>query len=180
MIFIQKQIIFFKNIRKKIILSVSHLIKTKGIDLNIKAIAKLKQKYPNIIYLIIGKGKEKKKLKELVSKLNLQDRVIFIGEVPHYKVMEYMAFCDILSLPSWNEGFGIVYLEAMAQGVPVIGCQVEGIEDFVEHGSTGLLVKPKDVDSLAQAIDFYILSNPDEARAIGERARKVVVENYTW
>ena len=172
-----------KNIQeyngKKVILSVSHLIKTKGIDLNLEVIAKLIQKYPDIIYLIIGEGEEKKKLKELVSELNLQDRVIFIGEVSHYKVMEYMAFCDIFSLPSWNEGFGIVYLEAIAHGKPVIGCQGEGIEDFVENGKAGLLVKPKDVDSLVKAMD-YLLSNPDEARDMGERARKLVLKNYTW
>ena len=172
-----------KNIQeyngKKIIFSVSHLIKTKGIDLNIKAIAKLKQKYPGIIYLITGKGKEKKKLEKLIKELSLQNMVIFIGEVSHYKVMEYMASCEIFSLPSWNEGFGVVYLEAMAQGKPVIGCRGEGIEDFVEHGKTGMLVESKDVDSLVQTID-YLLSNPDEAQAIGERARKLVLENYTW
>lgn len=164
---------------KKVILSVSHLIKTKGIDLNIKAIAKLKQKYPNIIYLIIGEGEEKKKLKKIVSELNLQDRAIFVGEVSHYKVMEYMASCDIFSLPSWNEGFGVVYLEAMAQGKPVIGCQGEGIEDFVEHGKTGLLIKPKDVDSLVKAMDF-LLSHPSEAKDIGKRAQELVLRNYTW
>jgi len=172
-----------KNIQKykekKIILSVSHLIKTKEIDLNLKAIAKLIQKYPDIIYLIIGEGEEKKKLKKLVSELNLQDRVIFIGEVSHYKVMEYMASCDIFSLPSRNEGFGVVYLEAMAQSKPVIGCQGEGIEDFVENNKTGLLVKQRDVNSLVVAID-YLLSNPDEARAMGGRARKLVLKNYTW
>ena len=172
-----------KNIQdykdKKVILSVSHLIKTKGIDLNIKAIAKLKSKYSNIIYLIIGKGDEKKKLKELVNKLNLQNMVKFIGEVSHHKVMEYMAVCDIFSLPSWNEGFGIVYLEAMAQGKPVIGCQGEGIEDFVENGKTGLLVKPKDVDSLVEALDF-LLSHPIEAQEIGKRAGDLVLKNYTW
>ena len=172
-----------KNIQeyngKKVILSASHLIKTKGIDLNLRAIAKLRQKYPDIIYLIIGKGKEKKKLEKLINELNLKNVVVFIGEVSHHKVMEYMAFCNIFSLPSWNEGFGIVYLEAMAQGKPVIGCQGEGIEDFVEHGKTGLLVKPKDVDSLVEAMD-YLLGNPDEARAMGQRARKLILENYTW
>jgi glycosyltransferase involved in cell wall biosynthesis len=125
---------------RKIILSVSHLIKTKGIDLNLKVISKLKRKYPNIIYLIIGEGKEKKNLEDLVNKLNLQNIVKFIGEVSHHKVMKHMAACDIFSLPSWNEGFGVVYLEAMAHGKPVIGCQGEGIEDFVEDGKTGILV----------------------------------------
>jgi len=165
--------------RKKIILSVSHLIKIKGIDLNLKAIAKLKQKYPDIIYLIIGKGKERKELEKLVIKLNLQDMVIFIGEGPHYKVMEYMASCDIFSLPSWNEGFGVVYLEAMVHGKPIIGCKGEGIEDVVENGKTGLLVKPKDVDSLVVALDF-LLSHPSEAQDIGKRAQDLVLKNYTW
>jgi len=73
----------------------------------------------------------------------------------------------------------VVYIEAMACGKPVIGCKGEGIEDFVEDGKTGLLVKSKDVDSLAKAID-YLLNNPDEAKAMGERARKMVLENYTW
>ena len=164
---------------KKIILSVSHLIKTKGIDLNLNAISKLKSKYSNIIYLIIGKGKEKKNLEELVNKFNLQNMVKFIGEVSHHKVMEYMAVTDIFSLPSWNEAFGVVYIEAMAQGKPVIGCQGEGIEDFVEDGNTGLLVKPKDVDSLVKALDF-LLSHPTEAQKIGKRARGVILESYTW
>ena len=172
-----------KNIQdykdKKVILSVSHLIKTKGIDLNLKAITKLKQIHPDIIYLIIGEGEERRKLEKLVNELNLQDMVIFVGEVSHYKVMEYMASCDIFSLPSWNEGFGVVYIEAMVHGKPVIGCQGEGIEDFVEDGKTGLLVKPKDVDSLVKALDF-LLSHPTEAQEIGKRAGDLVLKNYTW
>ena len=102
-----------------------------------------------------------------------------MGRLSHKEVMKYIAEADIFSLPSWNEAFGVVYIEAMAHGKPVIGCQGEGIEDFVEHGKTGLLVKPKDVDSLAKAMD-YLLSNPDEARPMGKRARKLVLENYTW
>ena len=164
---------------RKIILSVSRLTKAKGIDLNLKAISKLKRKYPHIIYLIVGEGKEKENLEELVNKLNLKSIVKFIRELPHHKVMEYMAACDIFSLPSWMEGFGVVYIEAMAHGKPVIGCQGEGIEDFVKDGKTGLLVKPRDVDSLANVMDC-LLCNADEAQAMGERARKVVLEDYTW
>jgi glycosyltransferase involved in cell wall biosynthesis len=67
----------------------------------------------------------------------------------------------------------------MANGKPVIGCKGEGIEDFVEDKKTGLLVQPKNVDSLVEAID-YLLSNPDKAKEIGERARKLVLDNYTW
>jgi len=172
-----------KNIQeyngRKVILSVSHLIKTKGIDLNLKAMDKLKQKYPDIIYLIIGKGKGKKNLEKLIKELNLKNMVIFIGEISHYKVMEYMASCDIFSLPSWDEAFGVVYVEAMAYGKPVIGCEGEGIDGIIVHGRNGMLVKPRNVDSIVEAID-YLLSHPEEANAMGERARELVLENYTW
>ena len=167
------------NLDSRIILSVSYLITRKAIDFNLKAIAQLINKYPNLKYLIIGDGPEMKYLKELSKSLGIDKHVKFLGQLPHEKVLAYMAKADIFSLPSWNEAFGVVYIEAMAQGKPVIGCQGEGIEDFVEHGQTGLLVKPKDVDSLVEAMD-YLLNNPDEARAMGQRARKLVIENYTW
>jgi glycosyltransferase involved in cell wall biosynthesis len=67
----------------------------------------------------------------------------------------------------------------MACSKPVVGCKGEGLEDFVEHGVTGVLVEPKSVDSLVEALDF-LLSHPDEAKAMGKRAREVVLANYTW
>lgn len=132
----------------KSILSVSYLISRKGIDYNLKAFARLVDKYTNLKYLIIGDGSEKSHLIGLASKLGIDKKIKFLGRISHKDVMKYMAKADIFSLPSWNEAFGVVYIEAMAQGKPVIGCQGEGIEDFVEHGQMGLLVKPKDVDSL--------------------------------
>jgi glycosyltransferase involved in cell wall biosynthesis len=166
-------------LNQKTILSVSNLITLKGIDFNLKAFALLINKYSNLKYQIIGDGPEKNRLLKLATDLGINERVEFLGKLAHKEVIKYMEKADIFSLPSWNEGFGVVYIEAMVQGKPVIGCRGEGIEDFVEHGKTGMLVEPKDVDSLVQTID-YLLSNPDEARAIGERARKLVLENYTW
>jgi len=161
------------------LLSVSNLVPTKGLDLNLHALQKIRKNYSTLRYLVIGGGPEEAKLQKLRGELGLEKQVEFLGQQPHHQVMKYMAACDVFTLPSWNEGFGVVYLEAMANGKPVIGCQGEGIEDFVEHGKTGLLVKPRDMDSLAEALDF-LLSHPDEAKAMGERARKLVLENYTW
>lgn len=163
----------------KTILSVSNLIISKGIDLNLKAIAQLVEKHPKLKYVIIGDGLELSNLRTLMSDLKLNKQVEFLGRLSHELVMKHMAVADIFSLPSWNEGFGVVYVEAMACGKPVIACQGEGIEDVVTDGETGLLVKPKDVDSLVNALDF-LLSNPEEAQAIGERAKRLVLENYTW
>ncbi len=167
------------NSSDDIILSVSNLVKIKGIDLNIYAVERLKDKYPRLQYWVVGSGPEEKKLRALGARLGLGKWVTFLGRQSHSDVLRDMASCTVFSLPSWNEGFGVVYLEAMALGKPVVGCQGEGIEDFVEHGKTGLLVKPRDVDSLVQALD-YLLGHPEEARDMGEQARKVVLENYTW
>ena len=165
--------------RRLILLSVSNLLHTKGLDLNLLAVKRLRERYPGLCYKVIGGGVLDGKLRRAAASLNLDDCVEFLGRQPHHVVMDQMAKCDIFTLPSWKEGFGVVYLEAMASGKPVIGCQGEGIEDFVEHGKTGLLVKPRDVDSLVEALDF-LLSHPEEVRTMGERARKLVLENYTW
>ncbi len=174
-----KQDKVFKANVKEIMLSVSNIIKTKGLDYNIYALYKLKDLYPNLEYHLIGSGPEEKYLRLLANKLGLQDRVKFIGQLPHNEVFKHMHNCRFFSLPSWNEAFGVVYIEAMACGKPVIGCRGEGIEDFVADREIGMLVKPHDVDSLAEAIDYF-LSNPDRANYIGEKAKKLITEDYTW
>jgi glycosyltransferase involved in cell wall biosynthesis len=94
-------------------------------------------------------------------------------------VMAHMRIANIFSLPSWNEAFGMVYIEAMMHGKPVIACQGEGIQDVIENNINGLLVKPKDVESLVKAME-YLLENPHKAQEIGERSKKLVLEDYTW
>jgi glycosyltransferase involved in cell wall biosynthesis len=167
----------YKNWR--ILLSVSRLIKTKGIDFNIYALKSLVNKHKNLLYIIVGDGPERYNLEKLVQLLDLTKYVRFAGAMPYDKVMEYMAICEVFTLPSWQETFGLVYIEAMAHGKPVIAVQGQGVDGIVVHGETGLLVKPRDINSLVEALDF-LLSHPDEARAMGERAREVVLANYTW
>jgi len=162
-----------------VILSVSNLIKTKGIDLNIKAIGRLRGKYPDIQYLIVGDGNQRETLEKLSKEMGLENHIKFLGRMPHRSVLQYMKDCDVFSMPSWKEGFGCVYLEAMACGKPVIGCKGEGIEDFVENKKNGLLVEPQSVDSLVESIDF-LLTNLEEAKKIGDRAQMLVFGQYTW
>lgn len=161
------------------VLSASNLIKTKGIDLNIKAISLLITKYPNIKYLIIGDGPEKEKLKSLVDELGLKDNVFFLGKLPHEEVMKYMSIVNIFCLPSWEEGFGVVYIEAMAHGKPTIGVKGEGIEDVIVSGENGFLVNPHDEKDIADTID-YLLSNPDKRSEIGQKGKDTVINKFTW
>jgi glycosyltransferase involved in cell wall biosynthesis len=163
----------------RIILSVSNLIKTKGIDINLLAISKLLNKYSNLKYYIIGDGPEKKSLQQLSIELGIKGNVVFMGKLSNDEVLQYMNKADIFSLPSWQEGFGVVYLEAMACGKPVIACKGEGIEDIIENCLTGFLIEPRNVNSLVNILDF-LLGNPEEAKKIGERAKELVLRNYTW
>lgn len=161
------------------ILSVSNLIKTKGIDINIKAIAKIIEKYPSIEYEIIGEGSKKEELINLVNNLGLEKNVKFLGKLQHHMVMKHMNSCDIFSLPSYSEGFGVVYVEAMSQGKPVIGVKGEGIEDAIIHEHNGFLVQREDVEDLTKTLDFLI-NNEEKRIEIGKRGRETVEENFTW
>ncbi|MCG1024840.1 glycosyltransferase family 4 protein [Dehalobacter sp.] len=168
------------NTRKEIrILSVSNLKKTKGIDLNLRAVSSLTKKYPSLKYFIAGDGEERKALEDLTESLNLKDKVVFLGKLTHPEVMKEMAEADIFCLPSWQEGFGVVYIEAMAQGLPAIGVRGEGIEDALIHGQNGLLVAPRNVEDLSGALDV-LLRDPVYCRRLGEAGRQTVLDRFTW
>lgn len=164
---------------KRVILSVGNLLKPKGHDLTIKAFAELASKYDDIILLIIGKGEEYKNLKELCEKYSISDKVKFLNQLPHEEVLHYMEICHMFVLPSWKEGFGIVYIEAMSRGKCVIGCRGEGIEDAVCDNVDGVLVKPKDVNDLEMKMD-KLLSNDDMVKKIGNNAKNKVLKEFTW
>lgn len=164
---------------KKIILSVGYLRKRKGHRYVLEALSQLVKEFPNLIYLIIGDGMEEELLKKQVAECSLDPYVKFLGRKSNQEVMNYMSACDIFVLPSWKEGFGIVYLEAMAHGKPVIGCQGEGIEDVVSHGINGILVPPKDTAQLIEALR-KLLNNERMAVEIGQRAKETVVSKFTW
>lgn len=161
------------------LLSVSNLKKTKGIDLNLQALASLVKTYPNLTYRIVGDGEERKSLEALAESLDLGNHVLFLGKLPHREALREMAQADIFCLPSWQEGFGVVYIEAMALGIPVIGVKGEGIEDVIDPGVNGLLVRPHEVEDLAEALES-LLKSPDYARKLAVAGRAAVLAGFTW
>lgn len=164
---------------KKVILSVSNLIESKGIQYNIKAMSKLIHHFPNMVYLIIGDGPYKKKLTDLVNELNLNNYVKFLGELSHNKVMKYMDACDIFSMPSWRETFGLVYLEAMYLKKPVILCENQGIDGAIRHRYSGMIVPPHSVEPIVDCVK-ELLINSDLNREISKNGYNIVLNNYTW
>jgi glycosyltransferase involved in cell wall biosynthesis len=115
----------------------------------------------------------------LAGELGVADNVVFMGRLPHAGALAHMAGCDIFVLPSWNDDFGVVYLEALGLGKPVIGCRGQGVEDMVEDGRTGYLVEPRDTESLARTI-LHILNNGTESARVAAAAREKVLSSFTW
>lgn len=167
------------NNREIVILSVSNLIEQKGVQINLKAIAQLIDKHPDLKYQIVGDGSFRAELEKLTRSLKLTNHVEFTGKVPRNLIKEYMDQCDIFSMPSWNEAFGIVYAEAMARGKPVIGSIGEGIEDVITDNHNGFLVKSQNVDALVPVLD-KLLSDRGLSRSVGQNARRLMETQYSW
>lgn len=161
------------------VLSAGNLLKTKGIDLNIRALKTLMEKHENLIYTVIGDGVERANLEALCEELNIKEKVNFLGRLSHSDTMEHMRKCDIFSMPSYREGFGVVYIEAMSFGKPIIGVKGEGINDIIEDGFNGMLADPKDVYSLMNKLD-KLISDKDLREVIGKRAQEKVINECTW
>ena len=151
----------------KILLSLSRLVKRKGHDIVIRAIQIVKEKVPEIKYLIAGTGDNpyKKMLKQLVNDLELQSYVHFVGYIEENKKPLLYNASDIYIMNSLDtdqkgdsEGFGITFLEANACGKPVIGTNVGGIPDALDNNVSGILVEPNDPNATAEAI-IQLFSN---------------------
>ena len=136
----------------------------KGYDVVLRALTKLNN--PNIKYLLAGKYDETEllSLQKLISKLGLSGQVIIPGFIPDEDVAALFTMATVYAMPSTKEGFGIVFIEAMHYGVPVVAGNADGSVDALLGGKLGTLVSPKNADELAEALR-NIISNPDAYKA---------------
>ena len=144
------------------------LIEQKGIAYGLEAFAQIAPDYPHAYTVIAGKGILAESLQAQATRLGLGERVRFIGW--RSEPTATLAGYDVLMMPSLWEGFGLVLLEAMANGLPVIGSAVSAIPEVVQHGESGLLVPPRDVDQLAQAMR-RLLDEPITLHTMQQNAR---------
>lgn len=154
------------------------LQKLKHVDITMRAFAKLLQKYPDAAFTITGSGVEEASLRALAEQLGVAQHVRFLGYLDNQTAIREMAKSRFFVMPSHPEGFGIVYLEAMAAGCITIGTEGEGIADVIRSGENGFLVPPDDPESIAAVID-WCLAHPVEASAIAERGQETA-RNLTW
>lgn len=132
-------------------ISVGNLIKRKGFDVLIYAFARAIKKNENIVLNIIGDGEEYRKLKNIVEDLGIQKWINFLGFCPRDKIALEYSISDCFILTSRHESFGVVYIEALACGLPVIGTKCGGPEDFI-NDQNGILVNIDDIDDIEKAI----------------------------
>lgn len=151
--------------------------KCKGHIYLFHAIDKLISKgYKNIICLVVGDGREGDELRDFVSNKGLTKYIRFLGY--RSDVPELLRAMDMVVMPSIQESFPRVPLEAMAMKVPVIATTVGGLPEAIDNGKTGILVPPADVNSLSAAIK-YLIEHPEIRKQMGEAGRKRVEENFS-
>lgn len=154
------------------------LVERKGCEYVIRAFKKIQGYKDRIELEIAGGGELLEKLKHLTEELNISNLVKFYGVVSHEKMLSLMQECDIFVLPSWDEAFGVVYLEAMSFGKPIIGTVNEGISEIIKNGENGLLVQPRNIDDLVEKIK-NLIENKDLREKIGEAGLNTV-KTMTW
>ena len=176
--------------KKKVLLTVARLDERKGHDKVIEAIARLKKEIPNIVYLIVGKGRELKRLKALVRKYKIKENIRFCGYVPDEDLSKYYNCCDLFILLNRQtsddeqlagdyEGFGIVFLEASACGKPVIAGNFGGIRDAVEDDKSGYIIDGNDMTIITTTIKKLLLNDFNKIQ-LGKYGRERVVEFFAW
>lgn len=138
-----------------VILTVARLAgveRYKGYDRVLEALPMIRQAVPDVRYVLVGKGDDRPRIERRVRALGLEGCVTMAGFVPDAELQGYYNLCDVFAMPSTREGFGIVYLEALACGKPTLGGNRDGARDALLGGELGVLVDPDDVPDLARTL----------------------------
>ncbi len=153
--------------------------KYKGADTLISALARVLKSAPDVSLVLIGDGNDRPRLEQLARELGVSGHTHFLRGLRPEQLSACYAACDVFALPSRGEGFGMVFLEAMAHGKPVIGGAHGGIPDIVEDGKTGLLVPHGQIERLAEAVEFIFTDSP-RANAMGMAGRERVATHFSF
>lgn len=166
--------------RTMALVTVGHLVGRKRHADVLRALAVLAHRHPALRYVIVGDGPERVPLEGLAARLGVAERVEFRGQLGPEQALAEMSRCSLMAMPSTEEAFGVAYVEAMAAGLPAIGCRGEpGPEEIASAGGGMVLVPPGDVERLSQRID-ELLSDREQMRETSRRARETVAANFTW
>jgi glycosyltransferase involved in cell wall biosynthesis len=165
-----------------IILTVNRLCSSesyKGYDKILEALPQIRQAIPDVHYIIVGKGDDRPRLEQSIHQQQLQDCVTLAGFIPDSELCNYYNLCDVFAMPSKLEGFGIVYLEALACGKPTLGGNQDGAIDALCHGELGALVDPDDVGAITKTLIQILQGNyPNPLIYQPEDLRQKVIDTF--
>jgi len=169
---------------KKVILTVGRIEEGKGYPHIMRVLPEILKKIPNLVWLIIGEGKKESQIVAMVQKNNLQNVVRFLGQVKYKELPKYYQLANLFVLlthkdDNKEEGWGTVFLEAGASGLPVVAGEVGGVSEVVSDLTTGILVNPYQDIQVINAISELLLKQ-DYAKEMGEKARTRIKENFIW
>lgn len=162
------------------LVTVGHLIARKRHADVLAALAVLKDSHAALRYVVVGDGPERERLASLARSLELERRVEFRGQLPPAAALAAAQTASLFVLPSVEEAFGVAYVEAMAGGVPAIGCEGEdGPTEIAGAGAGIVLVPPANPQELARRI-ASLLADQERLRRLGRAARETVENHFTW
>lgn len=150
----------------------------KGMDLLVEAVPMVLASYPETKFIISGTGPERDSVVRKAHEIGAAGSIIFLEALPRWQYIDLMRAVDIVAVPSRNEPFGIVALEAWSAGKPVVATVAGGPREFIWHDVNGFLVDA-DAGGLAHGIGS-LLADHDHCRALGANGRKAVEEEYNW
>jgi len=159
------------------LLCVGRLTPAKGQHILLEALRRLKSEGRDVHLSLVGDGPDRASLEAHARRLGLADSVAFEGSVNQDHILDYYLKADAFVLPSFAEGVPVVLMEAMAMAVPCVTTHITGVPELIQHGVTGYLAAPSDVEGLAQAV-ASLMDHPEEARRIGLAGRGKVLADY--
>lgn len=169
-----------------VVVSVSRLVARKGPRTLIAGLPRVLRSHPDAHLLVVGGGPDLPYLQKMVGDRSLAGSATLAGAQPWDRIPSYLASAEIFALPTRarflgteTEGLPLVYVEAAAAGLPLIGGDVGGVGDAVRPGQTGILVDGRSAEQTADAI-VRLLDSPDEARRLGAAARQMAEREFSW
>ncbi|TSC62389.1 MAG: group 1 glycosyl transferase [Parcubacteria group bacterium Gr01-1014_106] len=174
----------FRLTGKRIVVTVARFVPRKGMHILLDAFALVRKTVPNAHWVLIGDGPEREMLEQRVREHGIHDAVTILRDASHDDVRRALAVADIFALtprelPDDPEGFGIVYVEAAAAGVPAVGSRTGGVPEAVRDKETGILVPPNDVHATAEAMR-ELLTDDARRKALGAAARARAEKEFHW
>ncbi|MCL4553427.1 MAG: glycosyltransferase family 4 protein [Candidatus Marsarchaeota archaeon] len=163
---------------EKLLLFVGRLTSQKGCEYLVRALPYI-AKYHNVKLLVVGDGYMRPELERIASSTAEGWRTKFLGFLQDSDLTDLLLCSDVMMIPSVYEPFGVVALEGMAAGVPVVASNIDGLAEIIRHEENGILAFPRDSSSIAWAIS-RVLSNPSNTARLVENARRDVATRFSW